>query len=298
MSGRPARSSCRPRSIAPSTPRVCTWCPGWSISTCTFASSAATTSDVRDSDAAAAIRGIEKLGLYLDGGITAVRDLGGANDVAQKIQEAVARHIFPGPRVFWAGRLISSRGGHGDEITETASGRPKPVETSASQRVATGPWDWRLAVREEIRRGVDVIKLTAPYDKEEVAAAVDEAHMLGIPVTVDAFGDYVTWASQAGIDSIEHPLSISPETIKVMAEKKTALVPTLTAFYNPMTYGYPSAGIPPGGFFFTMSRRFSMTHEGNVETVRRAKAAGLRSASGPTSRSKTSAGTRATISSS
>ena len=230
----------------------------------------------RDSDAAAAIRGIEKLGLYLDGGITAVRDLGGANDVAQKIQEAVARHIFPGPRVFWAGRLISSRGGHGDEITETASGHPKPLETSASQRVATGPWDWRLAVREEIRRGVDVIKLTAPYTKEEVTAAVDEAHMLGIPVTVDAFGDYVTWASQAGIDSIEHPLSISADTIKVMAEKKTAFVPTLTAFYNPLTYGYPSAGIPPGGFFFTMSRRFSMTHEGNVETVRRAKAAGIK----------------------
>jgi imidazolonepropionase-like amidohydrolase len=230
----------------------------------------------RDSDAAAAIRGIEKLGLYLDGGITAVRDLGGANDVAQKIQEAVARHIFPGPRVFWAGRLISSRGGHGDEITETASGHPKPLETSASQRVATGPWDWRLAVREEIRRGVDVIKLTAPYDKEEVAAAVDEAHMLGLPVTVDAFGDYVTWASQAGIDTIEHPLSISADTIKVMAEKKTALVPTLTAFYNPLTYGYPSAGIPPGGFFFTMSRRFSMTHEGNIETVRRARAAGIK----------------------
>jgi len=178
----------------------------------------------RDSDAAAAIRGVEKLGLYLDGGITAVRDLGGPSDVAQKIQEAVARHIFPGPRVFWAGRLISSRGGHGDEITETASGRPKPLETSSSQRVATGPWDWRLAVREEIRRGVDVIKLTAPYDKEEVAAAIDEAHMLGLPVTVDAFGDYVTWATQAGIDCIEHPLAISPDTIKLMADKEVGAV--------------------------------------------------------------------------
>src|SRR5439155_8142030 len=100
--------------------------------------------------------------------------------------------------------------------------------------------------------------------------------MLGIPVTADAFGDYVAWASQAGIDAIEHPLSISDETLKLMAEKKTAFVPTLTAFYNPLTYGYPSAGIPPGGFFFTMSRRFSMTHEGNVETVRRAKAAGIK----------------------
>lgn len=230
----------------------------------------------RDSEAAMAIRGVEKLGLYLDGGITAVRDLGGVGDVAQKIQEAVARRIFPGPRVFWAGRLISSRGGHGDEITETASGRPRSLETSPSQRVATGPWDWRLAVREEIRRGVDVIKLTAPFDKEEVAAAIDEAHMLGIPVTADAFGDYVAWASQAGIDTIEHPLAISDETIKLMAEKKTAFVPTLTAFYNPLTYGYPSAHIPPGGFFFTMSRRFPMTHQGNVEIVRKAKAAGIK----------------------
>jgi imidazolonepropionase-like amidohydrolase len=230
----------------------------------------------RDSDAAAAIRGVEKLGLFLDGGITSVRDLGGVNDVAQKIQEAVARRIFPGPRVFWAGHLISSRGGHGDEITETASGRPRGLETSPSQRIATGPWDWRLAVREEIRRGVDVIKLTAPFDKEEVAAAVDEAHMLGIPVTADAFGDYVAWASQAGIDCIEHPLAISDETIKLMAEKKTSFVPTLTAFYNPLTFGYPSAHIPPGGFFFTMSRRFPMTHQGNVEIVRKARAAGIR----------------------
>jgi imidazolonepropionase-like amidohydrolase len=230
----------------------------------------------RDSEAAMAIRGVEKLGLYLDGGITAVRDLGGVADVAQKIQEAVARRIFPGPRVFWSGHLISSRGGHGDEITETASGRPRGLETSLSQRVATGPWDWRLAVREEIRRGVDVIKLTAPYDKEEVAAAIDEAHMLGIPVTADAFGDYVAWASQAGIDCIEHPLDISDDTIKLMADKKTAFVPTLTAFYNPLTYGYPSAHIPPGGFFFTMSRRFPMTHQGNVETVRKAKAAGIK----------------------
>ena len=116
--------------------------------------------------------------------------------------------------------------------------------------------------------GADVIKLTAPYTKDEVAAAVDEAHMLGIPVTVDAFGDYVTWAAEAGIDSIEHPLSISPETMKAMAAKKTAFVPTLTAFYNPLTRRYPSADIPPGGFFFTMSRRFSMTHEDNIETLR------------------------------
>jgi imidazolonepropionase-like amidohydrolase len=177
--------------------------------------------------------------------------------------------------VFWAGHLIASRGGHGDEITETASGRPRGLETSSSLRIATGQWDWRLAVREEIRRGVDLIKLTAPYDRDEVTAAVDEAHMLGFPVAVDGFGEYVKWATEAGMNSIEHPLAISDETLRLMAERKTALVPTLVAFFNPLTFGYPSAHIPPGGFYFTMSRRFSMTHDGNVETVRKARAAGV-----------------------
>ena len=230
----------------------------------------------RDSEAAIAIRGVEKLGLYLDGGITTVRELGGPGDVAQKLNEAVQRGIFPGPRIFYAGRIIISRGGHGDEVTETASGRPKSLETSAGVRVATGPYDWRLAVREQIRLGADVIKMAAPFTKDEVAAAIDEAHMLGIPLTVDAFADYVKWAADAGIDCIEHPLSISPETISVMAAKKTNFVPTITAFYNPLKEGYPSADIPAGGFFFTMSRRFYVTHEENLETLRRARAAGLK----------------------
>lgn len=235
-----------------------------------------------ESDAAAAIRGVAKLGLLLDGGITTVRDVGTRNDVALKIKEAVKRRIFPGPRVFWSGQIIASRGGHGDEMTSTGSGRP--VATGGTQvlaggpnvRVATGPWDWRLAVREMIRAGADWIKLAAPFTKEEVAAAVDEAHMLGIRVTADAFGHYVEWAAHAGIDCIEHPLAIPDDAIRVMAEKGTALVPTVTAFYIPLTFGYPVAGVPKGGFFHTFSRRFFMTHESNLNVVRAAREAGVK----------------------
>jgi imidazolonepropionase-like amidohydrolase len=230
-----------------------------------------------DSDAAAAIRGVEKLGWFLDGGITAVRDVGTRNDVAVRLKEAVQRGIVAGPRVFWSGKSIGIRSGHGDEITATASGLPTSLAgRPESKRVANGASDWRLAVREQIRMGADWIKLTAPYTREEVAAAIDEAHMHGIRVTADAFGDYVTWAVEAGIDNIEHPLSIPDETLPLMAEKGTALVPTLTAFYNPLTYGYPSAGIPPGGFHYTMSRRFYMSHDMHIETMRKARAAGVK----------------------
>lgn len=230
----------------------------------------------RDSPAAAAIRGVLLSSQLIDGGITAVRDVGTLDDVALKIKEAALRHMIDAPRVFWAGKLIASRGGHGDEITETASGRPKPIETSGRLRVANGPGEWRLAVREQIRMGADLIKTTAPFTKEEIAAAIDEAHMLGIRVTADAFGDYVTWATEAKIDAVEHPLAIPEATLPLMAKNGTAFVPTMTAFYNPTKLGYASAHIPPGAFYYTMSRRFSMTHEDNMATLRKARAAGVK----------------------
>ncbi len=230
----------------------------------------------RDSDAAAAIRGVKLLEHLADAGITTVRDLGTYNDVALRIKEAVQRRIVDGPRVLWSGQLIASRGGHGDEITSTASGRPRSLETGHRIRIATGPWEWRLAVREQIRMHADWIKLTAPYTREEIAAAVDEAHMHGIPVAVDAFGKYVEWAAEAGADTIEHPLNFSRDTIRVMARHNTGFVPTITAFYNPLKSGYPSAGIPSGGFFYTFSRRFPVSHEKHLADVGRAHKAGIR----------------------
>ena len=228
----------------------------------------------RDSDAAAAIRGIKLLGYLLDGGITAVRDCGTRNDVALKVKEAVERRLFDGPRVFWSGRFVTAQGSHADEVTSTATGRPKSLEHSA--RVAAGPWDWRNGVREQIRLQADWVKLGAPYTREEVTAAVDEAHMRGIPIMVDAFGDYITWAAEAGMDSIEHPLAVSEEALRAMVENGTAFVPTAVAFYNVLHFGYPSAGIPAGGFYYTLSRRFYLSDETILTAMKRAREIGVK----------------------
>ena len=233
----------------------------------------------RDSDAAAALRGALLLGQLLDGGITAVRDVGTRNDVALKLKEAVERKMYQGPRIFWCGKLIASRGGHGDEVLSTATGRPRSAD-DARVRVANGPDDWRLAVREQIRELSDWIKITAPYTREEVAAAVDEAHMHGIRVAADAFGEFVTWGVEAGLDSVEHPLAIPDETIALMAKKGTGFVPTMVAFYNVIHYGYPSAGIPAGGFYYTMSRRFPVTDEGIMHILRQAHQEGVKTGIG------------------
>lgn len=229
----------------------------------------------RDSEAAAAIRGTLLLSQFLDAGITAVRDVGTNGDVALRIKEAVARGLVDGPRVLWSGQLIASRGGHGNEITSTGTGRPRGLEDGGRVRVANGPWDWRLAVREQIRMHADWIKLTAPYTQEEIIAAVDEAHLHDIPVTVDSFGKFTQWAAEAGIDSIEHPLNLDADIIKAMARNNTAFVPTLTAFYNVLTDGYPPAGIAGGGFHHTMSRRFALDHDQHIDMVRQAHEAGV-----------------------
>ncbi len=230
----------------------------------------------RDSDVAAAIRATLLLGQFLDAGITTVRDVGTSNDVALRIKEAVERKMVDGPRVLWSGKLIATRGGHGDEITSTATGRPKSMAPNDRVRVANGPWEWREAVREQIRMHADWIKLTAPYTKEEIQAGVEEAHLHGIPVTVDSFGEFTQWAAEAGIDSIEHPLNLNSDVIAAMARNKTDLVPTLTAFYNVVKTGYPSAGITAGGFYYTMSRRFPVDHDQHTEMVREAHKAGIR----------------------
>ena len=230
----------------------------------------------RDSDAANAIRGVKLLGRFLDGGITAVRDVGSTNDVALKIKEAVERRIFDGPRVFWSGKIIASRGGHTDEITSVGAGGPESMATSPFVRAANGADDWRLAVREQIRMHADWIKLTSPYTREEVTAAIDEAHMQGIRVAADAFGEYIDWASDAGLDTLEHPLALSTETLEVMAKNGTAFVPTITAYYNMLHYGYPSAGIVKGSFYHTFSRRYPLTDENIIEPVRKARELGIK----------------------
>ena len=61
-----------------------------------------------------------------------------------------------------------------------------------------------------------------------------------------------------------------------MARNGTDLVPTLTAFYNVEKTGYPSAGIPSGGFFYTFSRRYPVVHAQHLEMVGLAHKAGIR----------------------
>ena len=180
----------------------------------------------------AAITGVMNAHRTLQAGFTTVRNLGapGFTDVALK--EAIEDGDVPGPRIIPAGRSIGITGGHCDsnllpfEYERTSGG------------VADGPWAVRAKVRENKKYGAQVIKFCGTggvlskgttigaqqFTLEEMQAIVDEAHQLGMKVTVHAHGTLgIDTAIKAGVDSVEHASLISDKTIREARRNGTTL---------------------------------------------------------------------------
>jgi imidazolonepropionase-like amidohydrolase len=174
--------------------------------------------------------------VLLAAGITTVRDVGSYDDEAIVLREAVRLEIVEGPRILSCGRIISA----------TA---PGGAIFGTMYREADGPDDMRRAVREQLRRGADFVKLMATGARSVVAedpepaqmtaaeleAIVDEAHRMGVRVAahVEGLGG-AQLAVDAGVDTIEHGLSLhrEPMLLDAMARSGIVLVPTLSTFHD------------------------------------------------------------------
>ena len=174
--------------------------------------------------------------VLLAAGVTSVRDVGSYDDEAIALREAVRLGIVEGPRILSCGRIISATAPGGAIFT-------------TMYREADGPDDMRRAVREQLRRGADFIKLMATgarsvlaEDPEpaqmtaaELEAIVDEAHRLGVRVAAHVEGlEGARLAVAAGVDTIEHGLSLHREAalLDEMARRGIVLVPTLSTFHD------------------------------------------------------------------
>lgn len=161
----------------------------------------------------------------LEAGITTVRDLGNSGyDVAVSLRDAIREGDVPGPRMVASTRALSSLVGQFPPLQPVA--RPLIEQEYA---VISGPDDARRAVREAIRDGADVIKviLDSYISVEDMKAIVEEAHRLNRRVAAHAFGDRVSLAVEAGVDSIEHGgNNVAESVLRRMADKGIYLVPT------------------------------------------------------------------------
>jgi imidazolonepropionase-like amidohydrolase len=149
-------------------------------------------------------------------GFTGLRIVGERDYIDIAWREAFNAGVFVGPRIFAAGKIVTP--------TEGNSSEPGwPVEIYAD-----GPDEIRKAVRENIARGIDFVKIFAPpLQEDEMATIIGLAHSHGLKVTAHSGGKSAHRAVVAGVDCIEHGTMISDETIQLMAEKGVFLCPTV-----------------------------------------------------------------------
>jgi imidazolonepropionase-like amidohydrolase len=175
----------------------------------------------------------------LRAGFTTVRNLGDSGGVLA-LKEAIARGWATGPRIVDAGQSISTTSGHMDERLGV---REELHEAIGHDNLCDGVEDCRRAVRRQIGRGADVIKIATTggvnsrigaglgkqmFD-DEAKAIVDTAHLYGRKVAVHAHGaDGIAVALRAGADSIEHGTLMDEETIRLFARSNAYYVPTLS----------------------------------------------------------------------
>lgn len=173
---------------------------------------------------------------YLRSGFTTIRDVGSYDEEAIVLREAIRLGLVDGPRILSCARIISATSPGGRMF-------------GTMYHEADGPWEARKAVREQLKRGADFVKLMATgarsveaedvepaqLTREEMEAIVDEAHRLGLRVAAHAEGlEGTRFAIEAGVDTVEHGLALhrEPALLDEMARRGTVLVPTLTTFHD------------------------------------------------------------------
>jgi imidazolonepropionase-like amidohydrolase len=157
-------------------------------------------------------------------GVSAYQDIG--------LRELARTGVIAGPDVVAGGVYVTP------DITGNILADPRLAPLAGGVNTDE---ELRLLVRVNIDRGVDVIKTrgteraglpqTDPrqqvYTQRQLGVVMDEAAKAGIPVMVHAHGDEGARAAVlAGARSIEHGSYLSPETLSLMKDRGTFLVPT------------------------------------------------------------------------
>ena len=174
----------------------------------------------------------------LESGATTLRSasVGSYRDVA--IGRMVAAGHLAGPDYLGAGVFVTPNLGEARLASESLYGISDDIRSDE---------DLRMLVRVNAENGVRAVKTRATeraglpdtdprkqvFSEAQLRAIVEEATALGIPVLCHAHGDEGARAAVlAGVASIEHGTFLTRETLELMAERGTALVPTYTTLVD------------------------------------------------------------------
>lgn len=213
----------------------------------------------------------------LQAGFTTLRDLGteGAGYADVGIKRAIDEGVLPGPRLLVATKAIVATASYGPAERNY---RPD-MDLPYGAQEATGADEAVKAVREQSAHGADWIKFYADYRTgidgstrptftlDEMKAMVASAHNTGRKVAAHASSDEaIRLAVLAGVDTIEHGYGASEATFRLMAERHTVYVPTLTApeaigeyFQHYTRGGAPTTGMQQAMHAFQLARKLGVT---------------------------------------
>lgn len=199
-------------------------------------------------------------------GVTTIRDMGAKDGIDLGLRQAIRTGLVPGPRMLVSGQLICMTGGHGWPLG----------------REANGADEVRKAAREQIKAGVDLVKLMATggvmtpavepgseqLTEAELAAGVEEAHKAGKKTATHAMGTRgILNALRAGIDSIEHGTYLDDEAVELMQKRNVPLIPTVSALFQIESKGV-KAGVP--AFAVEKTAKVKPFHLGSIRLARQA----------------------------
>lgn len=202
----------------------------------------------------AAIRAPTYARTTLNAGFTTVRNVAASEYIDVSLRNAINDGSIVGPRMQVSAIAISTTGGHGDLI-----GFSPYLKIDRFSGVADGVDEIRKRVRENVKRGADLIKVSsgagvlseeesagAPqFSLEELQALVEEATRWGRKVAAHAHGaDAIRQAVEAGVTSVEHGGLVDAETIRMMVAKGTFLVPDILTDVFILEHG-AELGLPP-----------------------------------------------------
>lgn len=232
--------------------------------------------ELSTSIAKSALIGARNAKVTLEAGFTTVRNVHAEGYADVDLRDAINDGLIPGPHMLVSGPALSITGGHCDDNL-------LPYDFHAhGTGVADGVEAVQHKIRENIKYGADVIKICATggvlskgddpqasqFTQEELKAAVADAHRLGRRVAAHAHGAQgIIWATEAGVDSIEHGSYMTDEGIRAMKSHGTYLVPTAYLVDWMQQFGK----LPP--FYAQKMRDVSAVEKANIK---KAIAAGVK----------------------
>ena len=209
--------------------------------------------ELAESIPSATLWGARNARVTLEAGFTTVRNVGAGGYADVALRDAINDGLVPGPRMLVSGPPLGITGGHCDDNLLPYSYH------RVAEGVADGIEGVQHKTREVIKYGADVVKICATggvlskgddpqasqFTLEEMKAIVADAHRLGRKVAAHAHGAQgILWATEAGVDSIEHGSYIDDAGIAAMKQRGTYLVPTVY-LQTWMLDNAQSIGLPP-----------------------------------------------------